>query len=253
MHVYQCLPMLTCVNLCLPLFTRACLLMVTHVYSCLPMFTYGYHYLLVLAYVTIVEQCLPLFTRFYPCLIVFTSVHQWLLVFTYVYHVYSFIFTYFVPIFTRAHLWLHLFTYFYPCCLVFTYVYLCLPMFATVYSCLLMFTTVYSCMFPYVQHYQWIHGRVTLYFKTNVLFCVAVSRSKLSSDKRCLSLRNFSACWENIPLEELRQEYTECQKLLESTNTKCFNCKKELQAAQLTYYLSWCHQRQCSNHNTYSY
>ena len=182
--------MLTCVNLCLPLFTRACLLMVTHVYSCLPMFTHVYLWLPLFTRACLCYNCWTMFTTVYSFLPMFNCVYLCLPMVTRVYHVYSFLFTYFVPIFTRAH-------HVYPCCLVFTYVYLCLPMFATVYSCLLMFTTVYSCMFPYVQHYQWIHGRVTLYFKTNVLFCVAVSRSKLSSDKRCLSLCNFSACWEN--------------------------------------------------------
>ena len=73
-------------------------------------------------------------------------------------------------------IYLCMFTNVYPFKLVFnTYAYTCLPM----------FTTVYSCMFTYVEHFQRIHGRVTLNFKINRFSFLRskVSRSKLSSDK----------------------------------------------------------------------
>ena len=113
--VYSCLPVYSC-YLCLALFTRACLPMLTHVCSCLPIF-------LCLLMFTRVYLCLPLFTRLprfttvYSCM--FASVYLWLqLVFTY------------------GYTWLPMFIPHYSCFHMFMLVYLWLPMITRVYLCL---------------------------------------------------------------------------------------------------------------------
>ena len=71
-HVYLCLSPLSCVHLCLQLFSRACLHKFTHVYSCLPMFTA----LLThadLSFTLFTRASLPMFTQVYSCLPMFTT------------------------------------------------------------------------------------------------------------------------------------------------------------------------------------